>query len=701
MKRSILLISLLASTIAFAQPAGNLDLSFGTGGKVVTSISTGEDKAYGTVLQPDGKIVVGGFTTNVVSGKDFACVRYLSDGSLDNSFGVNGIVTTDLQLGSDDMAYDIALQADGKIILAGSSDNGVDRNAALIRYLPDGTIDSTFGVNGIVLTDFDLNYQDEIRAVKIHTLTGNIIVGGSAQINTTTSKPVVARYLSNGTPDSTFNNTGIRLLWITALDYQFLYSIEEVEVQSNGKISAAGWRDFPNQTWESDHWAGRINSDGTMDVTFSTDGVNTYNGSFNGNDRAYAMLLQSGNNMILAGGSYQTTLYYDMRLLQLTLNGASAGSISTDFGSTYDDIAFAISNDAAGNFVLAGMSGTTTQRSFALTRLDPAGALDATFGVGGKVTTTFGANMINSCQDMFIQPDDKIVAAGYTGNDFAIARYTGVNTAQLDVFNLVSPTDGATTQNYSNLVFDWSDAYLATSYEIDVDDNAGFSSPQTYTVVTSTKTVTNLQPNTQYFWRVRASDGSGFGAYSATWSFTTNTLENFNLVSPANNSTNQLFASLTLDWSNALGASAYQVELDSSLTFIDNPQTYNASTSTYGLTNLQPSTDYYWHVRAGNGVIWGDWSVTWKFTTKAASGVGLTEAERGSIVVFPNPFDENITLVTNADQSGNMWQMKDQVGKHVASGTIESTNQHINLEMLASGIYYITVGEASFKIVKK
>jgi len=176
MKILFCIIALVLTTNTFAQPAGSLDPTFGTAGKVLVSINSGEAKAHSIALQSDGKIIAVGHSTSPLTGKDFTIVRLLSDGTLDNTFGTNGIVTTDVQLGSEDYAYSVALQADGKIILAGSSDDGVNRNAALVRYNSDGTIYSTFGVNGIVLTDFENAQQDEIRVVKIHALTGNNVV---------------------------------------------------------------------------------------------------------------------------------------------------------------------------------------------------------------------------------------------------------------------------------------------------------------------------------------------------------------------------------------------------------------------------------------------------------------------------------------------------------------------------------------------
>jgi uncharacterized delta-60 repeat protein len=696
--RHVFTLSFLAlSACALAQPAGSLDPSFGTAGKVVTSISSGEDKAYGSALQSDNKILVAGFSTSPVTGKDFTCVRYNANGTLDLTFGTNGIATTDLQLGSDDFAYDIALQADGKIVLAGSSDNGSDKDAALVRYNTDGTLDMSFGTNGVVLTDFDSGDADAIRTVKIHALTGKIVVGGSAQISTNVSKPVVARYLSNGVIDNTFNTTGIRLLWVTSLDYQYLFSVEEIAVQPNGKISAAGWRDFPGQSWSSDYWAGRINEDGTMDATFSTDGVNTYNGGFNGNDKAHAMLLKANNNFLVAGGRYVGTLAYELTMFEVNTSGTlGSWSVSADFDVNptpdLNDVAFGLAEDVNGLLIGAGSSGTSNSKTFALVRANPGTTgLDATFGTAGKVTTTFGTNTLNECFDVFVQPDNKIVAVGYTGNDFAIARYQGNNTPQLDGFSLLLPADNAVNQNYANLVFDWTDAYGATSYTIEVALDAGFTgSLSTYTVTPSTKTVVNLLPDMQYFWRVKASDGTNSGPYSSVRSFTTNTLENFTLQTPANNAVTQEFASLVLNWTDALGASSYEVEIDSIVTFTDNPQTYTAASSTKTLTSLQPVTDYFWHVRALNGAAAGQWSATWKFRTKAASTAAISEALPTGIVLFPNPSQGEITVLASAGIEGKLYAILDNNGKVLYAGRLNELKT-ISTSALSSGMYYLSI----------
>jgi len=425
-------IAFLFCFTGYSQVPGTLDATFGTGGKVVTSINSGQDKAYDVVIQPDGKIVIAGYTQTTITGKDFAVLRYNIDGSPDVSFGTNGIVTTDLQLGSDDVAFSLTLDANNKIIVAGYSDDGSNKNAAIVRYKTNGIIDSTFGINGIVITNFESNYQDEIHVVQYHPLTGKIIVGGAAIISSTLAKPVVARYLPNGRIDSTFNSTGIKTLWVTTLDYQYNFMLEDLKVQSNGKISAVGWRDFPSLSWDSDMWACRINNDGTMDVTFSTDGVNVYNGAYNGHDRFSSMFLLPSGNIIGAGGSYVSTLSYDFKALEISTSGATTGWSATVSTNAGDDYINALATDFNGYYVVAGYGGTSTNSSFVVGRILTTGVFDNSFNTGGYVTTTFNGNLVNVANGVAVHIDDKIVAVGFSGNDIALARYIGYNTVGIN-----------------------------------------------------------------------------------------------------------------------------------------------------------------------------------------------------------------------------------------------------------------------------
>ncbi len=297
MKRLLQLGIIIIASNVYSQ-SGSLDSSFGTGGKVVTSINSGADKAYAVALQTDGKIIVGGMTTSATTGKDFACLRYNSDGSLDSTFGTNGIVTNDVQTGSDDVVYSIAIQSDGKIILAGYSDDGSNKNAAIIRLNTSGTLDTSFGTSGKVLTDFITGRADEIKTIKIHSLTGNIVAGGTSSLTSTNSQAVIARYTSAGILDTTFNTTGKLLLANASGSGTYYYVIEDLSVKSNGKISAIGWINQQGLQWSANYYGCRVNSNGTMDTSFSTDGLIVTNGGFNGDDKAFSMVLISSSEVI-------------------------------------------------------------------------------------------------------------------------------------------------------------------------------------------------------------------------------------------------------------------------------------------------------------------------------------------------------------------------------------------------------------------
>ena len=426
MKKLLQLGIIIIASNVYSQ-SGTLDPSFGTGGKVITSINSGADKAYAVALQSDGKIIVAGMTTSATTGKDFACVRYNANGSLDTTFGTSGIVTNDLQTGSDDVVYSVALQADGKIILAGYSDDGSNKNAAIIKLNSDGTLDTSFGTSGKVFTDFITNRADEIKTLKIHALTGNIIVGGTSSLTSTNSQAIIARYTSAGVLDTSFNTTGKLLLSSASGSGTYYNIIEDLQVKSNGKISAIGWVNQQGLQWSANYYGCRVNSNGTMDTSFSGDGLIVTNGGFNADDKAFSMILNSDDSILYSGGGYLTTLEYDYFLGLYNASGSTAvGKAFFDYGSSVKDIAYGMGIDSTGKIVLTGSNVTSiTSSTFGIARVNADYTVDSTFGTAGKVTTTFGTNTTNEAFDMTIQTDDKIIAVGYTGNDFAIARYNG------------------------------------------------------------------------------------------------------------------------------------------------------------------------------------------------------------------------------------------------------------------------------------
>jgi uncharacterized delta-60 repeat protein len=189
-------------------PNGTLDTSFGTSGtgKVLTPIgSATPDEAYAVAVQTDGKIVAAGFTTNA-GNRDFAVVRYLSNGTLDPTFGTGGKVITPVGTG-DDLAEAVVVQPDGKIIVAGSSTFVF----ALVRYNADGSLDTGFGTGGKTL--FSVSTSGGLAHSVALQADGAILVGGSSVVNVGQSgldKFTLVRFAPNGTVDNTFGTGGSR-----------------------------------------------------------------------------------------------------------------------------------------------------------------------------------------------------------------------------------------------------------------------------------------------------------------------------------------------------------------------------------------------------------------------------------------------------------------------------------------------------------
>lgn len=185
---------------------GSLDNSFSYDGKVLTYISGVYSFTNTVAIQPDGKIVAAGVSKYITSDDmDITVVRYNPDGTLDNSFSVDGIVITSLGEYRDEPNA-IAIQPDGKILIAGQSNNGANTDVALVRYNPDGTLDLSFNQNGKVTTDIDNTYN---RALSMVVLPDEKILISGTTYNGTDDDILLIRYNPDGTLDPIFGDEGI------------------------------------------------------------------------------------------------------------------------------------------------------------------------------------------------------------------------------------------------------------------------------------------------------------------------------------------------------------------------------------------------------------------------------------------------------------------------------------------------------------
>jgi uncharacterized delta-60 repeat protein len=421
-RRLVLAACLLAGVYVDAAQAtpGALDPSFGPGGKVTTSIGGGyDDYANGLVLQPDGKVVVAGSSFNLATAQDFTLVRYSPDGSLDTSFNGTGKVTTAIGSGLD-AAQAIALQPDGKLVVAGYSSNGFNFDFALARYNPDGSLDTSFNGTGKVMTPFAL-YDDLAFALGLQP-DGKIVVAGRA-FNGSNYDFALARYNPDGSLDTSFNGTGKVTTAIGTTDDE-AYGLA---LQPDGKVVAAGLSRGGSQTLFA---LARYNANGSLDTSFNGTGkVTTAIGS--GYASANTLVLQP-DGKLLAAGVGQNGSDFDFALARYN----SSGSLDTSFNGTGKvTTAIGPSTDSAvdlvlqpdGKLVAAGYSDTVSDRDFALARYNSDGSLDPSFGSGGKATT-IGAGK-DEAYGLALQPDGKLVAAGQSWNGsktvFSLVRYLG------------------------------------------------------------------------------------------------------------------------------------------------------------------------------------------------------------------------------------------------------------------------------------
>jgi uncharacterized delta-60 repeat protein len=269
--------------------AGDLDTTFDGDGKVTTDFGVNSGRAFSVAIQSDGKIVVAGG-----SNSDFALARYNSNGSLDTTFDGDGVVTTDF--GNSDTAFSVAIQSDGKIVVAGFSFNGRNGDFALARYNSDGGVDYSFGSGGKVATDFSGDY-DGAFSVAIQR-DGKIVVAGGSDHNGSIRLHdfALARYDSNGILDPTFGSGGKVTTDFGGNDE----GAKSVAIQSDGKIVVAG---HSGNVGSNNYFAlTRYESNGSLDTTFDGDGkVTTDFGS--GFDRAYGVAIQSDGKIVVAGFS--------------------------------------------------------------------------------------------------------------------------------------------------------------------------------------------------------------------------------------------------------------------------------------------------------------------------------------------------------------------------------------------------------------
>ena len=274
---------------------GSLDSSFSADGKAVTDLNSSHELATSVAVQTDGKIVLTGYKNVGINDNDIVLLRYNSDGSLDPTFDGDGMVSTEVGTGSDEFASSIAIQPDGKILIGGRAYNGSDTDLALLRFDSAGNLDPGFDVDGKVITDFGVG--SERGGFVALQPDGKIVLGGYSE-----DRFLVARYSNTGALDPSFDLDGK-----TSTAYPGMLNsptASDLVLQSNGKIVIAGYSNS-----DYDFAVARFHPNGLIDSTFDSDGLVITDFDMNRDDIANSVSIQADGKIVVAGYRYNGSNY--------------------------------------------------------------------------------------------------------------------------------------------------------------------------------------------------------------------------------------------------------------------------------------------------------------------------------------------------------------------------------------------------------
>ncbi len=412
MKLTFTLIALCFCCLLNAQKAGTLDKSFGVNGEVVTDFDSGTSvTTYKGLVQPDDKIIaVGSFESIIPPYDGFFVMRYMADGSVDSGFGDSGKKIISILSENNLTPYSACLQKDGKILLAGSGYSGwpnIFYSGFIVRLNTNGSIDSSFGIDGIITTKVGKNTSYSAITVQPD---GKIIgVASTGQF--------VDRFFENGSLDHSFGTNG----------YAF-YSGYEIfnacVIQPDGEIIIGG---YYFGTTPTKFCVNRFQSNGDLDASFGFLGAITQIGDYD--SYVTDIALQSDGKIVAVGstdnfGATATTRYNVDGSLDSTF--ANDG-VSHDYFPVTSGRAVCLLVQGDNKILLGGSAFLTETSDYGLERLTPDGLVDSSFGENGEIRTSFKNYSVNGIQSMGFQTSGKIVAIGTSANtndyNISLARY--------------------------------------------------------------------------------------------------------------------------------------------------------------------------------------------------------------------------------------------------------------------------------------
>lgn len=416
----------------------------GTGaGKVSTNIGA-SDRAYAIAMQPDGKLVTAGYATVGGTGM-FAVARYDRSGVLDPGFGNSGITTTDIPGLSGDAARAVALQSDGRIVVVGYAGGGTAQNWVLARYTAAGALDTSFGCSsppctGYVSTDVTAGRQDDAYAVALQG-DGKIVVAGMTGIDGTSSAFAVARYTTSGLLDTTFGTNGITKTLIGA-DFSIARA---VALDSAGRAVLAGTSQAGTNGYDVAlaryTTSGQLDDTFGCATPPCPGVIETRIGS--GEDRLHAISIPAGGKIIVGG--YATAATRDALVARFDPNGVLDTSFNGNGWRTFDsgaaDEINGIVATPEGTTMAVGYGGSG--QDYLVLRYDASGTLDTSFNsTGSQLVDTGGSDR---AQAISAADDGHVTIAGHctcsASDDISLIRYEAAKISDYSNLGVAGDTD--------------------------------------------------------------------------------------------------------------------------------------------------------------------------------------------------------------------------------------------------------------------
>lgn len=391
----LLLHSLLLVLLAISGRAQSiyLDDTWGDTGVVITDgVTSSTTTIYGLLVLPDGGVLAAGAIDDTAM-----VIKYLENGTIDNTFGVNGIFRVD-QRG---YFKKVVQQPDGRLVAVGAIRNDIIDSGLVVRLMPDGTHDAGFASNGELHFSF-AGGGAVANGVALRPDSKMLVHGASDELY-----PGLMRLKANGTPDSSFCDSGILILPNIA-------RLKDCITLPDGRIACGGG------LYGAMQFVGiRLTASGAFDTTYNHTGI-AYCTAGAGASEMNCAVVQPDGKIVVGGYCYYGSQLDNFTVVRFDTSGAlddafgDTGVVNVDFGNTYDN-PYGLALTADGDILMSGHAYNGATATIATIKLNSSGHLVPSFGVGGKVVTDVGPDVEHAwCVTQ--QPDGKVIVGGYSYN---------------------------------------------------------------------------------------------------------------------------------------------------------------------------------------------------------------------------------------------------------------------------------------------